>query len=108
MERPAPFIVFFKDEITKFMFTQHFKNYVSDIEIHGKKVELVYGIQKDRKIRTGYDLFPVPTSDKRCNTAGKKRQSGERGNTSLADHQQVSPARVVSLTLCTMPATVSW
>ena len=61
---------------------------VADIEVHGKKVELVYGIQRDRKIRTCYDLFPVPTSDKRRNTAGKKKQSGERGNTSLADHQQ--------------------
>ena len=60
----------------------------ADIEVHGKKVELVYGIRRDRKIGTGYDLFPVPTSDKRCNTAGEKRQSGERGNTSLADHKQ--------------------
>ena len=73
VERPGSFIVFFKDEITKFMFPQHFKNYVADIEIHSKKVKLVCGIQKDRKIRTGYDLFPVPTSDKKRNTAGKRK-----------------------------------
>lgn len=63
VERPALSLCSSKISSLKFMFPQLFKNYVSDIEVHGKKVELVYGIKRDSKIRTGYALCPVPTTD---------------------------------------------
>ena len=59
--KTCPIIVFFKDKFTEVYVPRAFKNDVADIEVHGKKVELIYMIQicQDRKIRTGYDLCPV-------------------------------------------------
>ena len=57
--------MFFKDKFTEVYVPRAFKNDVADIEVHGKKVELIDMVQicQDRKIWTGYDLCPVPTTN---------------------------------------------